>query len=99
MDTVAYPPQANTRALAIAHERAHELLNSGAMAAVLVGSHARGDAGPHSDIDLHALGVGPHYTLIRRGPFLISESWRTPEAYRASFLDIQEVGAAVPGWR
>src|SRR5919106_3156842 len=40
-----------------------ELVAEGAAAVVLAGSHARGEAGELSDVDLYAIGNGPHYTL------------------------------------
>ena len=54
----------------------------GAEAAVLVGSHARGDDGPDSDVDV--LAVGPQtlsFRLERRGGLLVSISSRPPEVY------------------
>ncbi len=73
---------------------------AGAEAAVLVGSHARGDAGPDSDVDV--LAVGPRtfsFRLERRGGLLVSISSRLPEAYRREMADPGSVGTAVPGWR
>lgn len=86
-------------ALDIAQACARELVVAGARAVVLVGSHARGDAHAESDIDLHAIGDGPRYQLVRREPFLVSRSWRTEEQHRGSFDDVDEVGGAVPAWR
>lgn len=85
--------------LAVARDLATELAGEGAHAVVLVGSWARGDAHRESDIDLHALGVGPAYQLRRREPFLVSIAWRSPEWHRAALTDPLAAGAAVPGWR
>jgi hypothetical protein len=79
---------------------AEDLAGEGAEAAVLVGSHARGDAGPDSDVDV--LAVGPQtfsFRLERRGGLLVSVSSRPPEAYRREMGDPSFVGTAVPGWR
>jgi len=84
----------------VAREVAEELAGEGAEAAVLVGSHARGDAGPDSDVDV--LAVGPrtfYFRLERRGGLLVSVSSRPPEAYRREMADPGHVGTAVLGWR
>jgi hypothetical protein len=86
-------------ALDVAHAVAEELERSGAQAVVLSGSHARGTAGPESDIDLHAIGPGPAYTLLRRAGYLVSVSWHTLEAQRAALDDPALVGFLVPAWR
>lgn len=75
---------------------------SSARAAWLAGSHARGEAGEHSDIDLGLLadaGAGPGYRLERRDGYLLSIAWTTVDASRASFDDPALLGAAVAGWR
>ena len=87
-------------ALSVAREAASDLAREGAKAVVLVGSHARGDAGPESDLDL--LAVGPHEfscRLERRAGSLVSTSSRPLEGYRQAFRDPGSVCAAVPGWR
>ncbi|WP_211588605.1 nucleotidyltransferase domain-containing protein [Allorhizocola rhizosphaerae] len=78
---------------------ADELVVQGAQAVVLVGSVARGDALPTSDVDLIALGSGPAYRLLVRDGRQVSVSWRTAEDVRASFLQPAEAGGAVPAWR
>jgi predicted nucleotidyltransferase len=85
------PPPARTLA--------RRLIAEGADAVVLLGSYARGEAHPESDIDLYALGDGPDYLLERWGGSLVSISWRKIEVVRASFLDPRQAGGAVPGWR
>ncbi|MGH3146091.1 MAG: nucleotidyltransferase family protein [Rubrobacter sp.] len=71
----------------------------GARAAVLVGSHARGDAGPDSDVDLLAVGEGQPSWLERRGGLLVSVNTRSSEAYRDSFASPELVCGSVPAWR
>ncbi len=76
------------------------LAGEGAEAVVLVGSQARGDYGPDSDVDV--LAIGPQtfsFRLERRGGLLVSVSSRPPEAYRREMADPGSVGTAVPGWR
>lgn len=89
-------------AIDVARTLGDELVGQGAKAVWLAGSHARGEAGRHSDIDLGALAAadaGPGYRLERREGYLISTAWTTVEATRASFDDPSVCGAAVPGWR
>jgi hypothetical protein len=80
-----------------------ELAAQGARAVWLAGSHARLQATPYSDIDVGVIadrpGMGPGYRLERRGGHLVSVSWTTAEATRASFANPALLGAAVPGWR
>jgi Nucleotidyltransferase domain len=83
----------------IADRVAVDLVAGGARAVVLVGSVARGDARPTSDIDLVALGVGPEYRLLVRDGWQVSVSWRTAEQVRAGFGQPAEAGGAVPAWR
>ena len=90
----------NDRALSVAREVAEGFAEGGAEAVVLVGSHARGDAGLESDVDV--LAVGPRefsFGLERRGGLLVSASSRPAGAYRAELIDPGSVCAAVPGWR
>jgi hypothetical protein len=65
----------------------------------LHGSHARGDAGLQSDIDLVAIGRGPAYELSRRGRYLVSASWYTRSALMRAFRDPSRICGAIPGWR
>ena len=84
----------------VAGEVADELVEDGAEAVVLVGSHARGDDGPESDVDV--LAVGPRafsFRLERHGGLLVSVTSRPVEAYRQELTDPSFVCAAVPGWR
>ena len=76
-----------------------ELVAEGAAAVVLAGSHARGEAGELSDVDLYAIGNGPHYTLRAANGLLLSLSWRTATEERDALRRPASVGGAVPGWR
>jgi len=86
-------------ALHTAKAVARELAAEGAEAVVLMGSWVRGDAHRESDLDVNAIGRGTFYRLERRGPFLVSTSWRTAAAWRKTFRDPASVGGAIPGWR
>jgi hypothetical protein len=87
------------RALQVAQMETKELIEQGAEAVILTGSHARGDAHPESDIDLRVVGDGPSSWLKRREEFLISPAWLTEDQHRAALKDPSEVGEVVPGWR
>ncbi len=78
------------------------LVEQGAEVVWLAGSHVRGEATPHSDVDLGVIaagGAGPGYRLQRQGNLLLSISWTTAAATLRSFGDPAVLGAAVPGWR
>lgn len=85
--------------LQLARTIADDLIAQGAQAVVLFGSYARGDAHPHSDLDLLALGDGPSCQLHQVQGVLITISWQTPDACRAAFSRPLEVGTVIPGWR
>jgi hypothetical protein len=89
----------NRRVLQVCEAFSHRLVEKGAEAVVLFGSWARGDAYKDSDIDLHALGKGPHYGLDRYRGFLISVSWATAGQNRRAFNDPGKVGGVIPAWR
>lgn len=96
----ALPPQhVGPEAWSAATTIAQRLLAEGAEAVVLAGSHARGTAGPESDLDLYALGTGSEYRLERFGEFLVSISWLTAAEVDASFRSPLAAGGTVPGWR
>lgn len=60
--------------LEVARAVAADLAARGAHVVWLAGSHARGDAGSHSDIDIGVIagpGEGPGYRLDRRGHYLL----------------------------
>lgn len=77
---------------------AARLAHAGALAVVLTGSHARGDAQPESDVDLVALGEGTSELRWEDG-HLVSVAWQTVAACRAAFHDPPAAGTVVPGWR
>ncbi len=83
-------------ALEVARSLVPRLVAQGAEAVVLTGSHARGTAHRHSDVDVVPLGVGPARTLIRRSGLLVAISWRTAARIRERLADPGEVGTAVP---
>ena len=94
------PDGPSDHALVVARQVAEELAEDGTGAAVLVGSHARGDAGPDSDVDV--LAAGPRtfaFRLELRGGMLVSASSQPFEAYRREMADPGSVCTAVPGWR
>jgi hypothetical protein len=77
---------------------------AGADAVVMSGSHARGDGGTHSDIDLIAIfrrrppgGVVPPYSM--RGGHLVSVAATTAADVRAALRDPARFTTFVPGWR
>jgi hypothetical protein len=59
----------------------------------------RGDAYRESDVDIHAVGRGPHYMLERYHGFLVSVSWATARQHRQAFKDPSIVGGIIPAWR
>lgn len=75
------------------------LAGDGAEAVVLVGSHARGDSGPDSDLDVLAVGPRRFSRLERRSGLLVSTSSRSSESYRRELEDPGRLCMAVPGWR
>lgn len=88
------------RALSVARKVADELAGDGAEAVVLVGSHARKEAGPDSDVDV--LAVGPRefsFRLERRGGLLVSTSSKPFRSHREAFGNPGSVCTTVPGWR
>ena len=66
----------------------------------LAGSFARGAPAPYSDVDLGVIAAAPaparRFAASGR---LVSVSFTTTAATRASFLNPALAGAAVPGWR
>ncbi len=86
-------------ALALAGEIADTLVLDGAAAVVLMGSFARGDAGPFSDLDLLAIGEGPSYLLEQHEGQLIAISWSNLDEINATFAKPERAGYLVQGWR
>jgi hypothetical protein len=81
-------------------EMARRLVDAGAKAVVLTGSHARSAAGPDSDIDITAIGDDPDGTRMEvLDSQLFSVAWRTESGERDALRDPARAGAAVPAWR
>jgi hypothetical protein len=89
----------NKRVLRVSRAVSRRLVEQGAEAVFLFGSRVRGDAYEESDIDVHALGRGPHYRLERCEGFLVSVSWATVRQVRLTFRNPLEVGGVIPAWR
>lgn len=95
------PPAVMRMARSVARQRMRE----GALAVVLSGSYARGDASAESDVDLIAvLGRAPEGGHLRdaarqHGRYLVHTAWATLASVRADFTDPGAVGTNVPGWR
>lgn len=92
--------------LRVSRTVARELQADGARAVVLTGSHARGVASRHSDIDLVAIYARPRgdrwragWSLMNRGGHLVSVAPRTSAGVRAAFRDPRQIPTSVPGWR
>lgn len=91
--------EVNHRVLAIAQEVAAEMRSRGAAAAVLMGSHVRGDAHAESDIDLTFIGRDEPGRIERRGDHLVSITWRSVESITRGYRNPAEVCGLVPAWR
>ena len=85
-----------------------ELVDGGAIAVVMTGSHVRGDAHSASDLDLIAIVPTKPSDEDRRGwlrPYrmrggvLVSTAWETPRGARGTFRDRRLAPTFVPGWR
>jgi predicted nucleotidyltransferase len=76
-----------------------ELVGEGAVAVVMTGSYARGNATDLSDLDLMVVGDGPAYALDVRDGVLVAQSWASEDAHRARLRSPPEVGSSVLGWR
>lgn len=88
-------------ALEIARAVARELVADGAEAVVLVGSHARGEAGSNSDVDLLAVGDDSYLPRLEvRNGLLVSVSMQPVSVIRREDFGLPGmVCEAVPGWR
>jgi hypothetical protein len=87
------------KVLLVSRAVSRSLVRQGAEAVVLFGSRVRGDAYKESDIDIHAIGRGPHYRLERHQGFLVSISWMTPAQHHQAFKNPSEAGGIIPAWR
>ena len=89
----------SSQARAVADRLVPRLVTDGARAVALVGSHARGDAGIDSDLDLAVVGEGPHYRLEVIDGVLVSLGWAPEDVQRRRLDDPQYLGTHVSGWR
>jgi hypothetical protein len=87
------------RMLQVSRVFSRRLGEQGAEAVVLWGSRVRGDAYTESDIDIQAIGGGPHYRLERYQDFLVSISWATVRQERQAFKDPSKAGGIIPAWQ
>ncbi|MGH3427651.1 MAG: nucleotidyltransferase family protein, partial [Mycobacteriales bacterium] len=69
-----------------------ELVERGALAVAITGSHARGDATDRSDLDLMVVGDGPDYLLEMREGVLVAQAWASEPEHRAQMSDPGRVG-------
>jgi hypothetical protein len=82
----------------VAHVAA-ELAAQGAVAVLLIGSHARGDAYAESDVDIIAIGQDGAWRLERREGYLVSLNRSSAESLRAVLSNPAVAGGLVPGLR
>ena len=75
------------------------LVDQGAQATLLTGSHARGQARPDSDVDLFAVGDGPSAWMEVLDGRLVAVYWWTVEETRRRRLSPEEALLAVRAWR
>ncbi len=77
---------------------ANSMMDAGALGVALMGSYARGDEHPLSDVDIVALGTGePEFR--EEGGVILSLSWVEPAAAAASFDNPEDLIITIPGWR
>jgi predicted nucleotidyltransferase len=85
------------RALAAAVGK--RLVEQGAKATLLTGSHARGRAWPDSDVDLFAVGEGPEGWMEIVDGRLVAVYWWTAERVRSQLMDPESALFTVSAWR
>jgi hypothetical protein len=83
----------------IVDEVGSRLLEQGAKAVLLTGSHARGEAAPDSDVDVFAVGDGPAESFDLVHGRLVGVHWWTPDTVRQRMLRPESAVVAVLGWR
>lgn len=93
-------------ARAVARRVARDLRDDGALAVLLAGSHAGGDAHAYSDIDLIAVYDHPRgsrwrvaWAIAHRDGHLVTVTPHTRASARASFRDPRRIPTDIPGWR
>jgi predicted nucleotidyltransferase len=72
---------------ALAENVGQRLVEQGAKATLLTGSHARGQARPDSDVDLFAVGDGPEGWMEVVDERLVAVYWWTAEEIRRRLMD------------
>jgi hypothetical protein len=84
---------------ALAERVSKRLVDQGAKATLLTGSHARGNARPDSDVDIFAVGEGPSGWMEIVDGRLVSVYWWSAEETRRRMLDPEFAVLAVRAWR
>jgi predicted nucleotidyltransferase len=72
---------------ALVDDVSRRLVEQGAKATLLTGSHARGQARPDSDVDLFAVGDGPQGWMEIADARLVAVYWWTPAEIRRRLMD------------
>jgi predicted nucleotidyltransferase len=75
------------------------LVEQGAKATLLTGSHARGQARPDSDVDFFAVGDGPEGWMELVDGRLVAVYWWSPEEVRRRLMDPESALLTVRSWR
>jgi predicted nucleotidyltransferase len=78
---------------------ARQYADRGAIAVVLAGSWARGEAHRASDIDMWVLGRRAGRSTLERDGFVVHVERTTERLERTRFREPRRVGGSVPGWR
>jgi predicted nucleotidyltransferase len=84
---------------ALAGEVSKRLVEQGAKATLLTGSHARGQARANSDVDLFAVGEGPEGWMEVADGRLVAVYWWTPQEVRRRLMDPESALLTVRGLR
>jgi hypothetical protein len=92
-------PRLDREIEALLEQVSADLLDRGARATLLVGSHAKGTARPDSDVDIFAVGEGPHESFFIVDGHRVSVHWWQPEQARERIFQPQSAFLAVSAWR